>query len=281
MGNGDPNQMKISPVGQEEELSLAGVWHYKIGADLKKLPSIPKPPEGLNSNTPTALYNGMIAPVIPFTIKGVIWYQGESNHLRAYQYRKLFPTLIANWRDDWGEGAFPFYYVQIAPFQYEDDKSQELREAQLLALSVPNTGMVVTTDIGNVRNIHPSNKQELGRRLALWALAKNYGKKGLVYSGPIYRNMQIEGNKIRLFFDLADNGLVGKGGPLTHFTIASEDKKFLPAISLIEDNTILLSCDSIKNPIAVRFAWSDTAEPNLFNKADLPASPFRTDNWEE
>lgn len=217
---------------------------------------------------------------MPFGIQGAIWYQGESNATRAYQYRKLFPDMIKNWRADWGEGDFPFYYVQIAPWNYGDEPfGVELREAQLMTLSLINTGMAVTMDIGNPEDIHPKNKVDVGKRLALWAFAKNYGRKGIIYSGPAYKSMKVEGDKIRLFFDYADGGLVAKGGPLTHFTIAAKEDSFIEANAVIEGDTIIVSSDKIKNPIAVRYGWSNTAEPNLFNKAGLPASSFRTDDW--
>jgi sialate O-acetylesterase len=255
------------------------------------------PPEGINPYSPAALYNAMIAPLIPYGIRGAIWYQGESNVGRASQYRKLFPAMIANWRDDWGQGDFPFYYVQIAPFKYPgqtDTAAAQLREAQLMTLSVPNTGMVVTTDIGNVDDIHPTNKQEVGRRLALWALAKTYGRKHVVYSGPIYRSMKVEKRAIshsgvpgiadyeavvRLFFDYVDGGLVARDEPLTGFVIAGPDRNFTEAKAVIDGDAINVSNENVKDPVAVRFGYSNTATPNLFNKAHLPASPFRTDDW--
>lgn len=234
---------------------------------------------------PSGLYNGMIAPLMPFTIKGTIWYQGESNSQRAYQYRTLFPALVGSWRQRWGQGDFPFYYVQIAPFRYTkkwpDWISYELREAQRLALSVvPNSGMVVTMDIGKAEDLHPKDKLSVGRRLALWALAKDYGFSNLVYSGPLYKSSQVEGDKIRLYFDHVGSGLVAKDGPLTHFTIASDDRVFKEAVAEINGDSIIVSSPAIKRPAAVRYGWSDDAMPNLFNCEGLPASPFRTDNWE-
>ena len=238
------------------------------------------------------LYNGMIAPLIPYAIRGVIWYQGEANVGGAYQYRTLFPTMIRNWRTDWAQGDFPFLFVQIAPYMYnrpgkdgkpvEESRRQacaELWEAQLLTLkNVPHTGMVVTTDIGDVRNIHPQNKQEVGRRLALWALAKVYGRD-LVCSGPIYQSMTIEGNKIRLAFESATGLKSADGKPLSDFTIAGADQKFLPAEAQIDGSTILVSSPAVAQPAAVRFGWREDAQPNLVNAAGLPASPFRTDAW--
>jgi sialate O-acetylesterase len=236
--------------------------------------------------SPGGLYNGMIAPLIPYRIRGVIWYQGEDNALRAWQYRKLFPVMINSWRNEWGQGEFPFYYVQIAPFDYSIfDKSlsepicPELREAQMMAMIVPNTGMAVTMDVDDTNNIHPKNKQDVGKRLALWALAKTYGQKGIVYSGPLYKEMKMESSKIRISFDYVGSGLMSKGDRLTHFTIAGQDREFVEADAQIDGNTIVVSSEKVKNPVAVRFAWSNTAVPNLFNKEGLPASSFRTDNW--
>jgi sialate O-acetylesterase len=241
-------------------------------------PKKPKSPE--HHNAPSRLYNGMIAPLIPYGIRGAIWYQGESNVSRAYQYRKLFPAMIQNWRTDWGQGEFPFYYVQIAPWKYNDKlAAAELRVAQLMAMAVPNTGMVVTTDIGDVQDIHPKNKQEVGRRLALWALAKTYGRDGVAYSGPIYRSMGVKGDKIRLSFDHTFGGLVAKDGPLTHFEIAGTDKDFVEAKAVIDGDTVVVSSNKVAEPVAVRYGWSNTAQPNLFNDEGLPASPFRTDDW--
>jgi sialate O-acetylesterase len=248
------------------------------GCETPVEPAKPASPEGPKS--PCRLYNGMIAPLLPYGIAGAIWYQGESNTSRAYQYRKLFPAMIENWRKDWGQGDFPFYYVQIAPFNFKPEFiAAELREAQMIALSLPNTGMAVTTDIGNINDIHPQNKQDVGRRLALWALAKTYGQKNIIFSGPLYKSMKVEGDKIRLFFDYADGGLVAKDGPLTDFTIAGEDRNFVEAAAKIDGDTIVVSSDKVKKPVAARFGWRNTAVPNLFNKAALPASSFRTDDW--
>ncbi len=236
-----------------------------------------------NPNQPSVLYNAMIHPLVPFAIRGAIWYQGESNVSRAAQYEKLFPAMITDWRKNWGQGDFPFYFVQLAPFRYRNldpRMGAELWEAQLKTLSLPNTGMAVTVDIGNVDDIHPKNKQDVGRRLALWALAKTYGID-VVYSGPLYDSMKVEGNKIRITFKHAEGGLKTRDGQEpTHFTIAGEDGEFVPATAKIEGETIVVSSDQVANPVAVRFAWRDDAEPNLVNMSDLPASPFRTDNRE-
>lgn len=253
----------------------------KAKAAGKKAPRRPRKPSARNQNSPSSLYNGMIAPIIPFAIKGAIWYQGESNVSRAYQYRTLFPAMITNWRTDWKQGDFPFYYVQIAPFNYGGSRaSEELREAQTLTLSLKNTGMAVISDIGNIKNIHPKNKLDVGKRLALWALAKDYGKKGIVYSGPIYKSMKVEGDKIRLSFDYACCGLKTMDGEaVSHLTIAGADKKFVKAKGVIDGGTVVVSSEAVKNPVSVRFGWSNTDEPNLANKEGLPASCFRTDNW--
>jgi len=264
---------------EEYEIKL-GEWKVaaeKAKTDGKEQPKKPGAPRNpVNSWTPSGLYNAMIAPLLNCTIQGAIWYQGESNAGRAYQYQTLFPAMIENWRTDWKLGDFPFYFVQIAPYK---GQIPEIREAQLIALkNVPNSGMVVTTDIGDVNDIHPRNKQDVGKRLALWALAKTYGENKVVCSGPIYRAKRIEGNRIRLYFDYVGSGLLADGGELTHFTIAEEDKDFVPAKAVIEGSTIVVSSPNVTNPADVRFGWENSAEPNLFNREGLPASPFRTDD---
>jgi sialate O-acetylesterase len=234
-------------------------------------------------NQASVLYNGMIHPLAPFGFRGALWYQGESNVGRAEQYRKLFPAMIADWRRQWGQGDFPFLYVQLAPYAYGNGAAPTLAEqweSQLKTLSVPNTGMAVTTDIGDVKDIHPKNKQEVGRRLALWALAKTYGKSGIVYSGPLFKSAQVEGDKIRVSFTHAGGGLVAREGkPLTHFTIAGADEEFVPATATIDGDTIVVHSPDVPKPVAVRFGWRNDAEPNLFNKEGLPASPFRSDTF--
>ncbi|MBN2295926.1 MAG: sialate O-acetylesterase [Pirellulales bacterium] len=239
-----------------------------------------------NKRRPANLYNAMVAPLIPYAIRGAIWYQGEGNVNQAYQYRTLFPVMIENWREKWGQGQFPFGFVQLAPYNYHrkgrpPECCPELWEAQLLTLKkVPNTGMAVTMDIGDVKDIHPKNKQDVGRRLALWALARTYDKSDLVYSGPIYESMGIEGHKIRLRFDHVDGGLATSDGkPPSDFTIAGADKKFHPAKAKIDGDTIVVHSPAVADPVAARYAWRDDAGPNLTNKSGLPASPFRTDKW--
>jgi sialate O-acetylesterase len=243
----------------------------------------PREPIGPNHNkSPYKLYNGMINPLIPYTIKGVIWYQGESNAVRAYQYRKLFPAMIKNWRDDWQQGDFPFYFVQITPNQ---GQNAEIREAQLMTmLNVPNTGMVVTTDIGNKFDIHPRNKQQVAERLAFWALNKTYGFKDVAYSGPIYKSMEKKGEVIELSFDYAEQ-LFCDGDSLFCFIIAGKDSVFVQAkAKIIRDpsgDKIHVWSSDVNQPLAVRFAWNAYMRPNLYNSEYLPASPFRTDNWED
>lgn len=229
---------------------------------------------------PGACYNAMIAPLIPFRIAGTIWYQGESNRNNYFVYEKLFSTLIKDWRGAW-KYDFPFYYVQIAPFNYSEPRlGLKIREAQFSCRSIPNTGMVLTSDIGDINLIHPPNKEGVGDRLANLALALTYHLDSIPYSGPVYKQMMAEKNSIRIYFDHADSGLVSKDGKLTHFQIAGEDQVFMDADASIEGSTVVVSSRRIKKPVAVRFAWSNIAEPNLFNTKGLPSSCFRTDNWD-
>jgi sialate O-acetylesterase len=229
---------------------------------------------------PGNLYNAMINPLINYTIRGAIWYQGEANVDNSNLYTKLFTTMIKCWRDKWQIGDFPFYYVQIAPYNYgdESESSAYLREAQLKTLSSSkNTGMAVTMDIGNPNNIHPTQKQDVGRRLALWAFAKTYKLNVHAFSGPLFKKYQIEKDKIRLYFDYADKGLYAKGDKLKNFKIADESMNFVDAEAVIEKNTVVVFNQSIKKPVAARFAFTNTDSSNLFNKEGLPASSFRTD----
>ena len=230
------------------------------------------------------LFNGMIAPVTPYALRGAIWYQGEANVMRAFQYRRSFPLLIEDWREQWKQGDFPFLFVQIAPFTGYDARpgnSAELRDAQLFTLrTVKNTGMAVTTDItDNPNDIHPPNKQEVGRRLALWAMDIAYGDKKMECSGPLYSEMRVEGDAIRLMFDHTAGKLDAHGGPLREFTIAGADTNFVPADAAIDGETVVVRAKGVAKPVAVRFGWSNAPQPNLFNKTGLPASPFRTDAW--
>jgi sialate O-acetylesterase len=257
-------------------------------ADGKQPPSRPGAPLGPdNPNSPSGLYNAMIAPLVPYTIRGVIWYQGESNAGRAYQYRDLFPTMIKSWWTAWeqeGQEDFAFLFVQLANFmpvkeEPGDSTWAELREAQLMTLELPNTGMAVITDIGDAKDIHPKNKQDVGKRLALWALANTYGKN-VVYSGPMYKSMVKKGHTIVLDFNHLGGGLVAKGGePLKGFAIAGADRKFVWADAKIDGDKIVVSSEKVADPVSVRYAWADNPVCNLYNKAGLPASPFRTDTW--
>jgi len=228
---------------------------------------------------PAKAYNAMIAPLIPYKIAGTLWYQGESNTGSPEEYAQLLPALIHNWRSNWGYD-FPFYFVQIGPWTYDAPgfSGVLLRDAQRQSLRVPNTGMVVISDlVGDATNLHPTNKMDVGKRLANWALNKTYGFKDIPFSGPLYRSMKAEGSKVRLYFDYAD-GLTSKGKKLTQFELAGPDHRFIIADARIDGNTIVVKAKQLKHPVAVRFAWRNTATPNLFNEANLPASSFRTDS---
>lgn len=236
-------------------------------------------------NQPATLYNAMIAPLLPLSIRGAIWYQGESNASVAFEYRRLFPAMIQDWRNRWGQGEFPFYFVQLSSFgtlrnEPVESNWAELREAQTMTLQLPNTGMAVTIDVGNPKDIHPVWKKEVGERLALNALHDTYGKNDIEYSGPQLESWKAEGNKIILSFSHADGGLLVKGDAPKHIAIAGEDKKFVWASAVVKGNTITVSHPSVAKPVAVRYAWADSPiDANIFNKAGLPAVPFRTDNW--
>ena len=247
------------------------------------------PNQANNPNRASVLFNGMISPLQMFSIKGAIWYQGESNVSRAYQYRKLFPVLINDWRQGWGLGEFPFLYVQLAnyvpdkskpdhPAEPEESAWAELREAQSMALSLPKTGMAVAIDLGEPRDIHPKNKQDVGHRLALSALKVAYGQD-VVASGPEFKSMKVKGSEIELEFQSIGEGMVSHGGELKGFAVAAADKKFVWATGRIDGNKIIVSSADITSPVAVRYAWGDNPDGNLFNRAGLPASPFRTDHW--
>jgi sialate O-acetylesterase len=239
----------------------------------------PSEPLGIGSRQqPTALYNAMIAPLVPYAIRGVIWYQGEANASRYIEYRTLFPSMIRQWRRDFGQGDFPFYYVQLANHRPRKHWAF-LREAQEYALQLPATGQAVAIDIGESNGIHPKNKQEVGRRLALNAFATTYGLK-IEHSGPRYAGMAVEQDKVRLRFTHAE-GLKTKDPAMPGFEIAGDNKKFVPASASIDGETVVVSAGEIKNPVAVRYAWASDPPAPLYNAADLPASPFRTDNWDE
>ena len=231
----------------------------------------------INHQTPLALYNGMIHPLVPFAIRGALWYQGESNNGEGMLYYEKMKALIEGWRAVWNNPNMPFYFVQLAPFKYGGDPTAlpAIWNAQRVALTIPHTGMAVTTDIGNFTDIHPKNKQEVGRRLALWALAKTYGHKDLVYSGPLFQSAKVDGNKIRVSFSQVGGGLVSRDGkPLTGFQIAGEDGKFVDADAAIDGATVVVSSPQVSQPKTVRFSWTQESDPNFFNKEGLPASPF-------
>lgn len=249
----------------------------------KPLPPQPRGPQGADSpNRPGNLYNGMIAPLVSYPIAGAIWYQGESNAGRAYQYRTLLPLMIADWRKSWGDD-FPFYIVQLANFmgrKWEPAESAwaELREAQTMTAAMPNNGQAVIIDVGDAADIHPKDKQTVGYRLALIALANPYGQN-VEYSGPQYDAMKIEGNRIRLSFTHAC-GMAPKDGKfLAGFQIAGADKKWFNASAKIDGNDVIVASREVASPVAVRYAWADNPRCNLYNAAGLPASPFRTDDW--
>ena len=230
------------------------------------------------------MYNGMIAPLVSFPIRGAIWYQGETNVFdrNGFTYFDKTKALIEGWRKAWG-ADFPFYFVQLAPYAggYHPGQLPALWEAQVASLKIPKTGMAVTTDIvHNLGDIHPRNKRDVGNRLALWALAKTYGKKDLVYSGPLYKSMKVEGNKIRISFAHTGGGLKSRDDkPLSELQIAGADGKFVPAKATIDGKTVVVESEKVASPTQVRFGWHKTANPNLINKEGLPASPFRTKGW--
>ncbi len=272
---GNPEDLKL--LLGSRNIPLKGQWKFQVEAVKSNL--------GVN-DMPSLAYNAMINPIIPFAFKGVLWYQGESNASRACQYRKAFPLLIEDWRQKWNQGDFPFYFVQLATFTTKGNSNEgcdwaELREAQTLTLSVPNTGMVVTTDIGNPKSIHPTNKQDVGKRLAALALNNVYHKP-MVCSGPMFKSMKIENSQIIVSFNDIGSGLFtpDKNGLVKGFEIAGEDQVFYHAEAHIEGNTVVLSSENVKVPKAIRFSWiGDASESNLFNREGFPAVPFRTDEW--
>jgi sialate O-acetylesterase len=275
---GDEADLKLTL--QSTVIPLSGAWKFQV-VDIKS--------EVSPNSYPSLLYNAMIRPLIPYAFQGVLWYQGEANVNRAQQYKKAFPLMITDWREKWGQGDFPFYFVQLSSFDEfggnsnKGSKWAELREAQTYTLqTVANSGMAVTTDIGNAKDIHPTNKQDVGKRLAAMALNKVY-KKDVVFGGPIFKSMEIKENKIILTFDHIGSGLMtpNKYGYLEGFEIAGADKKFHYAKAYIAGDKVVVYNDGVQNPIAVHYGWADDAgDCNLYNKEKFPASPFRTDDWE-
>ena len=278
---GEANQYSIS-VNSNDSISLAGEWLYKRSLALSEFP--PKPVSFDDPNFPTVLFNAMIAPLIPYAIRGTIWYQGENNTSNALEYRTLFPLMIQDWRSKWKQGNFPFFFVQLANYmrvisEPVEDTWAELRESQLMTLKVENTGMASAIDIGDSADIHPKNKREVGRRLSLIALNKVYGFKN-TYSGPLYSSFHIKGDKIIIDFDFADGLTIKDGAILKGFAIAGNDHKFQWAHAKIIGKSVMVWNTNITNPVAVRYAWASNPVCNLYNSVGLPASPFRTDSWE-
>lgn len=247
--------------------------------DLPPIPPLEVPGHPLaTGSSPTSMYNAMIHPLVPFAIRGAIWYQGESNNGQGMEYCEKMKALIGGWRNAWGQGDFPFLFVQIAPWRgYPDGNIEGIWEAQLASLAIPNTGMAVITDVGNIGDIHPANKHDVGHRLALWAKAKAYGKTDLVVSGPLFKSSAVEGNRIRVRCDHVGGGLVTRDGKEPNSFQIGTSEGFVNAQAKIEGDTVLVWSDSVTAPEAVRFGWSKVANPNLMNKEGLPASPFRTD----
>ena len=287
---GAPEKMKLSLKSDPKLfIPLKGDWKYQPVAELtgnkfyifdiaKNEFLTRKRPVKLGPYTPTTLYNAMVYPVVPYQIKGAIWYQGEANVGRADQYAKIFPAMIQNWRAAWGIKDFPFYFVQIAPYVYSGIDSTEsgfLREAQEKALDLAKTGMVVTLDIATVMNIHPPFKKEVGERLALLALNNDYGMKNPCV-GPVYKSMSVSAGTVKLQFDNVGEGLIAKNGNLKEFEIAGKDGRYVKANAKIVNNEVLVSSPLVREPVSVRYCWRNGAEASLFNKAGLAAWQFRT-----
>ena len=259
-----------------ERIPLAGRWHVRRGRSLDGLEPFPARP-WLGPNAPSALFNGMLAPLLPYSLAGVAFYQGENNRLEGALYRRLLPALIADWRRGFGMPELPFHYVQIAPFAYGGDTGQaaELREAQRLTLAVPATGMVVTMDIGDPGDIHPKNKQEVGRRLMLWALAANHGRDDVVPSGPLFARSRRVGARLRVSFEHADGGLRTRdGAPPSHLEVAAADGRWYAATGRLDGAELVVWSDEVPLPVAVRYGWGAADEPNLCGATGLPASSF-------
>lgn len=275
-----PTPLMRLRAGSDIVASLDGEWRYVIE---QRILSKPVPPNANNPNAPSVLYNAMIAPLIPYAVKGAIWYQGESNAGNPKAYASLFPAMITDWRKQWGEGDFPFFFVQLAPFQKIVQTPQEsnwagLREAQRLTLEkLPKTGMAVITDVGEENDIHPKRKEPVGHRLALAALQTVYGKKD-EGSGPVFEKMTVDGSNIILHFSHVGGGLVASpDGPLTGFALKGDDGKWVAADAKIVGKTVVVSSPAVAHPVAARFGWADYPVVNLSNQAGIPASPFTTE----
>ncbi|MDA1045226.1 MAG: beta galactosidase jelly roll domain-containing protein, partial [Verrucomicrobia bacterium] len=277
--HGSADAMKLEAPGLSA-IPLAGTWLFNVSPRLTELKPFPEKLGG-GPNQLTVLYNGMIAPLLPFAIKGAIWYQGESNAGRPAEYRQLLPAMITDWRAKFGVGDFPFLIVQLANFmgaqhQPVEDGWALIRESQyLISRDVPNCGLASAIDIGEANDIHPKNKQEVGRRLALIARAQTYGEN-IVYSGPVYKSMEIRGSELIITFDHAANGLVAKGERLTGFAIAGSDQKFVFADARISGETVILSAADVTSPVSVCYGWASNPVCNLYNSEGLPTVPFKT-----
>jgi len=273
---GDAADVKL--ILYNASLPLSGEWKFQVESVIKTT----------NQNSlPSLCFNAMISPLIPFAFQGVLWYQGESNAGRSYQYRKAFPLLINDWRQKWNNSSMPFYFVQLATFNNPGNSNEgcgwaELREAQTMTLSLPNTGMCVTTDlVTNPKDIHPTNKQDVGKRLAALALNNLYSKN-MICNGPVYKSMEIKNDQVILSFDNIGTGLYtpDKYGYIRGFEMAGKDQVFHYAKAFIKGNTVVLFNEKVENPVAVHFGWmGDASDCNLFNKEGYPAVPFRTDEW--
>lgn len=265
------------PAEKERYARETALYKAALKANPDTVLKAPARVKKLNDNLRmSTLWNGMINPILPYTIKGVIWYQGESNDSRAAHYEMVFANLIHSWRAEWGQGDFPFYFVQIAPYRKQ---SPTLREGQLRVWqTVPNTGMAVITDAGDSTNIHPRNKVVPGERLARWALSHDYGID-VPFMGPVYKSMRVNGSVAELSFDYTGSGLDSKGAPLRGFVVAGSDGVFYPAQAVIKGNKVEVSSPQVASPVAVRYGWDKFFRVNLYNREGLPATPFRTDNW--
>ena len=280
----------VAKARYEKQVKAWKVSADKAKADGKQAPRKPRAPVDprISPHRPANLFNGMIAPLAPYALRGAIWYQGESNAggSSASLYGLQLATMIKNWRTLWNQGEFPFEWVQLPNFRSPQKAPVEtsgwviVQEEMLKTLAVPNTGMAITIDVGEANDIHPKDKQSVGKRLALWALGTTYGKD-LVYSGPLYKSMAKKDGSIVITFDQIGSGLAAKGDALKGFAIAGEDKEFVFADAKIVGDTVVVSNPNIKAPVAVRYAWASNPNANLYNKAGLPASPFRTDDWQE
>jgi sialate O-acetylesterase len=278
-----PAEVMFVQLSDGTRIPIAEGWKARVGV---KIGAENPGPSSYDQypNMPTVLFNGMLDPEVPMAIRGAIWYQGEANAERAYQYRTLLPTMIGDWRRVFGQGDFPFYIVSLAAFEAHkdkpgDDEWAELREAQAMtARNVHNSGLAVAIDVGDPDNIHPKDKKTVGERLALVALANEY-VRNVLYSGPVYRAMDREGSLIRLSFDHTDGGLKSRGERLGEFAVAGADHQWHWANARIEQNKVVVSSADVPEPLAARYAWQANPVATLYNGAGLPAVPFRTDDW--